>query len=68
MVDALTPDGDEGRSKRRNAAGSGKHAKIRRCPNGGTRMSDHAYRKVGETQGTETSKYLQEKKENRFRK
>ena len=34
--DALALIGDEGRDEQRNATGSSKYAKIRRCPNGGT--------------------------------
>jgi len=37
MVDAWTPGGEEGRSKRRNATASSKQATTRRYPNGGTR-------------------------------
>ena len=36
MEDALALIGDEGRDEQRNATGSSKYAKIRRCPNGGT--------------------------------
>ena len=34
--DALALEGEEGRDEQRNATGSSKYAKIRRCPNGGT--------------------------------
>ena len=37
MADAWPPGGEEGRSERRNATASSKHAVTRRYPNGGTR-------------------------------
>ena len=37
MGDALALAGDEGRGKLRKVVGSCKRAKIRECPNGGTR-------------------------------
>ena len=64
MGDALAPGGEEGRDKLRKAAGIGTHDMIRRYPNGTTRPREarspgrFIYR--GLTQGTETSKYLQE--------
>ena len=36
MMDDLVDSGDEGRGKQRYASGSGKHALIRRFPNGKT--------------------------------
>ena len=39
MEDAEAQQGEEGRSKRRNASGSGKHTVNRRYPNGGTPAS-----------------------------
>ncbi len=92
MVDALVSGGDEGRGKLRKASGSGKHALIRRYPNGATPPTtkctlviDPQYASVwwidrtrvciwwwgpcaeyigvwGDTQGSETSQYLEEKK------
>ena len=35
-VDALGPGAEEGRGARRNATGSGEHARIRGCPNAAT--------------------------------
>ena len=57
--------GEEGRGKLRKAAGISKHELIRRYPNGTTRQVEGLshYFNSGPTQGTETSKYLQEKKE-----
>ena len=60
-MDALALRDEEGRSDRRNASGSGKHAKIRGYPNGGTQYE--SYHTTAEehinpyeaTQGTETS-------------
>ena len=57
--------GDEGRDKLRKAAGIGKYESIRRYPNGATHPEQSGYpdRIVrGQTWGTETSKYPQEKK------
>ena len=43
--------------------GAGKHATIRGCPNGETRLESCPVTAQAEpTQGTETSKYLQERK------
>jgi len=38
MVDALEPSGDEGRGKLRKASVRSTHPKIRRLPNGVTRL------------------------------
>ena len=40
MVDALALGAEEGRGKLRKASGSRKQAKIRGCPNGGTRLGE----------------------------
>ena len=41
-VNALALGADEGRDEQRYASGSGKYAKIRRFPNGGTQwLKDH---------------------------
>ena len=70
-MNALASRADEGRDKLRKAAGRSKYPSIRRYPNEETLtrrklvnpyVSKVAY--VKGTQGTETSKYLQEKKEN----
>ena len=62
-VDAWARAGDEGRGKLRKASGSCKHAEIRGCPNGETRRRSYSVMPRGKsTQGTETSKYLQEEK------
>ena len=37
---ALAPEADEGRGKLRKASGSGKHASIRRYPNGATHIGN----------------------------
>lgn len=54
--------GDEGRDKLRKVAGIGKYELIRKYPNGTTHSARgiRLCRKL--TQGTETSKYLEEKK------
>ena len=44
---ALASGADEGRDKLRKATGSGTYASIRRCPNGGTRLS-HTQSTCGE--------------------
>ena len=56
--------GEEGRDKLRKVAGSGTYILIRRFPNGATQhVEDMLLRFIGEqTQGTETSKYPEEKK------
>ena len=70
-VDAWPLVDEEGRTKRRNAAGSCKEAKIRRYPNGETRHIEKSMSSITEsigyereTRGTETSKYPEEKKTN----
>ena len=69
-VDALASQGDEGRGKLRKASGSGKHALIRGFPNGAIRRPkrpsppDEFIVRRGETRGSETSQYPQEKKTN----
>ena len=69
MVDALAEDGDEGRGKLRKASMSCKQALTRGCPNGETHRGKTAVRPdefiVGheQTQGSEPSQYLKEKKE-----
>jgi hypothetical protein len=68
MEDALELSGEEGRGKLRKAAGKSKHLLIRRYPNVVTQSVNTDYRAVNkiavrsETQGTEPSKYLEEKK------
>ena len=54
--------GDEGRDKLRKAAGIGTYDVIRRYPNGATRQVEDLSLVREQTQGTETSKYLEEKK------
>ena len=74
MVDALAEVGDEGRGKLRKASESRKQASIRGGPNGETHYGKTVVRPdesiVGyeQTQGSEPSQYLEEKKEIRFRK
>ena len=69
MVDALAEVGDEGRGKLRKASESRKQALIRGCPNGETHYGKTVVRPneyiVGyeQTQGSEPSQYLKEKKE-----
>ena len=67
----MAPRAEEGRDKLRKAVGRSKYPESHRYPNEGTLvrekltnpyMSKVVYRRG--TQGTETSKYLQEKKEN----
>ena len=68
MVDALAEVGDEGRGKLRKASESRKQALIRGCPNGETHYGKTVVRPdefiVGyeQTQGSEPSQYLEEKK------
>ena len=66
MGDALAPGGEEGRDKLRKAAGIGTHDMIRRYPNGTTQPREArlswGFIFMRLTQGTETSKYLQEEK------
>ena len=67
-MNALALGDDEGRDEQRNATGSCKWTKIRRCPNGATHQFEELVSineyivNVKETQRTETSKYLEEKK------
>lgn len=63
MEDAWASIGEEGRGQLRKAPGISKHDKIRRYPNGATRHAEGMTHVSGPTQRTETSKYLQEKKE-----
>ena len=69
-MDALAEGGDEGRGKRRYASVSGKHALTRGSPNGETHPVEDGISPSeyigwrGETQGSEPSQYLEEKKEN----
>ena len=62
MVNALALIGDEGRDKLRKASGRCKRPLIRRYPNGATLFleEEKSFKKL--TQGTETSKYLEEEK------
>ena len=64
MGDAWALGGEEGRDKLRKAAARGKYPMTRGCPNGATRRKRfrHPCCARKRTQGTETSKYLQEKK------
>ncbi len=64
MGNALALRGDEGRDKLRKAAGIGTYEMIRRYPNGTTQCREAALSMLAwrQTQGTETSKYLQEEK------
>ena len=64
MGDALALRGEEGRDKLRKAAGIGTYEMIRRYPNGTTQLCEAQLPRLvgGLTQGTETSKYLQEEK------
>ena len=63
--DAWASGGEEGRGKLRKGAGIRKQELIRACPNGETRRAECPPPDAcpGRTQGTETSKYLQEEKE-----
>ena len=59
----MASGGEEGRGKLRKGAGICKQDLIRTYPNGATRVNEvHALLREP-TQGTETSQYLQEKKE-----
>ena len=67
-MDALAPDGDEGRGHLRKASVRGFHPLTRGCPNGET-LSDKIGQRPAEsiggcepTQGSEPSQYLKEKK------
>ena len=67
-MDALAPEGDEGRGKLRKAPGSCKQTLIRGCPNGETQRDELTLRpaeSIGwyeSTQGSEPSQYLEENK------
>jgi len=65
MGDALASGSEEGRGKLRKLPGISKHELIRQSPNGTTHRAEGPVPPlgVGQTQGTETSNYLQEKKE-----
>ena len=69
-MDALALEGDEGRGKLRKVPGSCKQTAIRECPNGATQLVEDqlpAPEYIGcmeRTQGSETSQYLKEYKEN----
>ena len=54
--------GEEGRDKLRKATGTGTYWLIRRYPNGATQYHEVVLPYGGQTRGTETSKYPQEKK------
>ncbi len=54
--------GDEGRDKLRKAAGIGTYDVIRRYPNGATRLVEDQSLVREQTQGTDTSKYLEQEK------
>ena len=64
MGDTLAFRSEEGRGYRRNASGSWKQAKIRRSPNEETLLIllIEYINKKEQTQRTETSQYLEEKK------
>ena len=65
MVDALAQRGDEGRDYRRYSSASWKRALTRGFPNGVTRSRSCGIIPKGkQTQGSETSQYLEEKKSN----
>ena len=61
-MNALALIGDEGRDKLRKASGRCKQPLIRRYPNGATLPAEGRESIAKPTQGTETSKYLVEKK------
>ena len=68
MEDTLAFRSDEGRGYRRNISGSWKQAEIRKYPNEETLILfiESIYNISKEqTQGTETSQYLEEKKANK---
>ena len=65
MGNAWAHGGEEGRGKLRKARGSGTHALIPRWPNGETRRGASSVthsQECEQTEGTETSKYLEEEK------
>ena len=61
-MNALALIGDEGRDKLRKAPGRCKQPLIRGYPNGATRNIEDVTSIAKLTQGTETSKYLEEEK------
>ena len=61
-MNALALIGDEGRDKLRKASGRCKRPLIRRYPNGATLLTEGQESERKRTQGTETSKYLEEEK------
>ncbi len=67
-MDALAPDGDEGRGYLRKASGRGTHPLIRGSPNGATlpgKTGKRPAESIGgcePTQGREPSQYLEEEK------
>ena len=63
-MNALALIGDEGRDKLRKASGRCKQPLIRRYPNRATLPVEDRESIAKPTQGTETSKYLEEKKTN----
>ena len=69
-MDALALGAEEGRGNLRKAMVSRKQAMTHGCPNGGTHLGKTQVSITehigygGETRGTETSKYPEEKKEN----
>ena len=62
MVNALALRGDEGRDKLRKVPGRCKQPLIRKYPNGATLPTEGRKSFKKPTQGTETSKYLEEEK------
>ena len=62
MGNALALRGDEGRDKLRKVAGIGTYNLIRKYPNGETHYIEDIVSARRQTQGTETSKYLEEEK------
>ena len=62
MGNAQALRGDEGRDKLRKVAGIGTYKLIRKYPNGETHYIEDIVSARRQTQGTETSKYLEEKK------
>ena len=68
LVDALAIRGEEGRGTLRKVMGRWEQSVIREYPNGGTHrvigIINWIHRLMKRTQGTETSKYLKERKSN----
>ncbi len=62
MGNAQALRGDEGRDKLRKVTGIGTYNLIRKYPNGETHYIEDIVSARRQTQGTETSKYLEEKK------